>query len=89
MGRLVEGIGSRTRPADEMGCRGRPVDVISCRGARPTTRIAGGIRPKRWLVGAIRRTPENKHQDPEVVREKVKSSSMPAGCAKIHNGIER
>jgi len=79
MGRLVEGIGSRRRPADEMGCRGRPADLINCRGARPT----------RWVVGGVRRTPGNKHQDPEVVREKVKGWSTPAGCGEIHDGIER
>jgi len=79
MGRLVAGIGSRRRPADEMGCRERPADVINSRGARPT----------RWVVGDVRRTPGNEHQDPEVVREKVKGWSTPTGCVEIHDGIER
>jgi len=89
MGRLVEGISSRRSPADKMGCRGRPADVINCRGARPTRWVAGGVRPTRWVVGGVRRTPGNKHQDPEVVREKVKGWSTPAGCGEIHDGIER
>jgi len=89
MGRLVEGIGSRRRPADEMGCRGRPADVINCRGARLTRGVAGGVRPTRWVVGGVRRTPGNKHRDPEVVREKVKGWSTPAGCREIHDGIDR
>ena len=89
MGRLVEGIGSRRRPANEMGCRGRPADVINCRGARPTRWVAGGVRPTRWVVRGVRRTPGNKHQDREAVREKVKGWSMPAGCGEIHDGIER
>jgi hypothetical protein len=89
MGRLVEGIGSRRRPAEEMGCRGRPADVINCRGARPTRWVAGGVRRTRCVVGGVRRTPGNKHQDPEVVREKVKGWSTPAGCGEIHDGIER
>ena len=89
MGRLVEGIASRRRPADEMGCRGRPADVINCRGARLTRWVAGGVRPTRWVVGGVCRTPGNKHQDPEVVREKVKGWSTPAGCGEIHDGIER
>jgi len=79
MGCLVEGIGSRKRPADKMGGREGPVDVISCRGARPT----------RWVAGGVRRIPENQHQDLEVVREKVKGSITPAECGKIHNAIER
>jgi len=89
MGRLVEGIGSRRRPADEMGCGGRPADVINCRGARPTRGVAGGVRPTRWVVGGVRRIPGNKHQDPEVVREKVNGRSTPAGWGEIHNGIAR
>jgi len=89
MGRLVEGIGSRRRPADEVGCRGRPANVINCRGARLARWFAGGVRPTRWVVRGVRRTPRNKDQDPEVVREKVKGWSTPAGCGKIHDGIER
>jgi len=89
MGRLVEEIGSRRRPADEMGCRGPPVDVINCRGTWPTGWVAGSIRLMRWVVGGVRRTPGNKDQDPEVVREKVNGWSTPAGCGKIHDGIER
>jgi len=89
MGHLVEGIRRRRHPADEMGCRGRPADVINCRGARPTRRVAGAVRPTRWVVGGVRRTPGNQHQDPELVREKVKGWSMPAGCGEIHDGIER
>jgi len=89
MGHLVKGIGSRRRPADKMGCRGRPAHVINCRGARGTRWVAGGVRPTRWVVGGVRRTPGNQHRDPEVVREKVKGWSMPAGCRKIHVGIER
>jgi len=79
MGHPAEGIGSRRRPPDEMGCRRRPADVINCRGGRPTRGVAGGVR----------RTPRNKHQDPEVVREKVKGWSTPAGCGEIHDGIAR
>jgi len=89
MGRLAEGIGSRRGPADEMGCRGRPSDVINPRGARRTRWVAGGCRPTRWVVGGVQRTRRNKHQDPEVVREKVKGWSTPAGCGEIHDGIER
>jgi len=89
MGRLVEGIGSRRCPADEIGCRGRPAEVINCTGARPTRRVAGGVRPTRWVVGGVLRTPGNKHQDLEVVREKLKSWRTPAGCGEIHDGIER
>jgi len=79
MVRLFEGIGSRSRPANEMGCRGGPADVISFRGARPTKCVAGGLR----------RTLRNKHQDPEVLREKVKGWSTLAGCGEIHDRIER
>jgi len=89
MGCLVEGIGSRRRPANEMRCGGRPVDVINCRGPRPTRWLAGGVLPTRWVVGGLRRTPGNKNQDPEVVRKKVKGWSMPAGSGEIHDGIER
>jgi len=89
MGHLVEGIGSRRHPPDEMGCRGRLADVINCRGARSTRWVAGGVRPTRWVVGGVRRTPRNNHQDPEVVREKVTGWSTPAGCREIHDGIER
>jgi len=89
MGRLVEGIGSRRRLADKMGCRGRPADVINCRGARPTTWVAGGVWPTSWVVGGVRRKPGDKHQDLEVVREKVKGWSTPAACGEIHYGIER
>jgi len=79
MGRLVEGIGSRRRPAEDMGCRARPADVINFRGARPT----------RWGAGGVRRTRGNNYQDPEGVREKVKGRSTPAGFGEIHDGIER
>jgi len=64
-------------------------DVINCRGTRPTRWVAGGVRPTRWVVESVRRTPGNKHQDLEVVREKVKGWSTPGGCGEIHDGIER
>jgi len=89
MGRLVEGIGSRRHPADEMGCRGRPADVINCWGARLTRWVAGGVQPTRRVVGGVGRTPGNKHQDPELVRQKIKRWSTPAGCGEIHDGMER
>ena len=71
MGGLVEGIGSRRRPANTMGCRGRPADVINCRGTRPTRWVAGGVWPTGWVIGGVRRIPGNKHHDLEVVRQKV------------------
>jgi len=89
MGRLVEGIGSKRHPADEMGYTGRPAEVINWRSTRPSRWIAGGIRPSRWVVGGLRRTPRNKHQDPEVVRETVKGWRTPAGCGEIQDEIER
>ena len=89
MGRLVEGIGSRRRPADEMGCRERPADVPSCRGTRPTICVAGGVRPTRWVVGGVHQTPVNKHLDRELVRERVEGWSTPAGCGEIPDEIER
>jgi len=89
MGPLVEEIGSMRRPADEMGSRGRPAEVINCRGARLTRWVAGGVWPTRWVVGGVLRTPGNKPQDPEVVREKVTGWSPPGGCGEIHDGIER
>ena len=52
---------------------------MGCRG-RPADEMG---------CGGVRRTPGNKNQDPEVVREKVKGWSTPAGCGEIHDGIER
>jgi len=43
MGGLVEGIGSRRCPAEEISCRRGPADVISSRGAWPTRSGGGGI----------------------------------------------
>ena len=107
IGHLVEGIGSRRPPADEMGCRGRPADVVSSKCTQLTRWVAGGIRPTRWVIGGIWttrwviggiwtmrwvvggvcRTSWNKHQDPKVVREKVKGGSMPNGCGEIQDEI--
>jgi len=86
---LVESIGIRRRPANAMGCRRSPAEEISCRGARPSRWVAGGVRRTRWVVGGIRRIPGNKHQDAELVREKVKGWSMAAGCGEIYDGIPR
>ena len=63
--------------------------MIYCRGPRAPRWVAGGVRPTIGVVGGVHRTQGHKHQDPEVVREKVKSGSMPAACGAIHDGIER
>jgi len=42
----------------------------------------------RWVVGGFRRTPRNKHQDTQVVRERVKRWSTPGRCENIHDVIE-
>jgi len=89
MGRLVEGIDSRRRPAHEMGCRGHLADLISYTGAWLTRWVARGAWLTRWVVGGVLRTPGNKHQDPEVVRENVKSWGMAGRCGEICDGIER
>jgi len=71
------------------GTKGIIFADVSCRGARPTRWVAGGVRPTRLVVEGVLRTPKNKHLDLEVVREKVKGWSTPAGCGKILDGIER
>ena len=78
-----------------MGCNGRV-------GLSAGRRVAGGdsfwlrpVRPDGCLPGpddadvGVGRTPGNKHQYPEVVREKVKVWSTLAGCGEIQDGIER
>jgi len=89
MERVVEGIRSRRGPTDMVGCGGCRAYMINSRGTWPTRWVAGGIELTRCVFGGMGRTLGNNHEDPQVVRQKVISWSMPTGCGEIHDVIER